>query len=209
MDKHNLIIIILGIFLVGSLGFSFYVISGNNSSPQTEKSLAQELNTDTTALELEKTRLAQEKADLEAEKIELKKQLAAAEEKIPLLEVEKASPFDHVKESQVRVLKNKVEININNVEWWNIADTNSMDPLIDIGTTALSVKPTSEDKLQVGDVAFYHSLIAKRSIVHRIILIDNDEQGWYSTFKGDNLKKPDPEDVRFPEIEGVLIGIIY
>lgn len=204
MDKHNLVIIVLVALLICSFGFSFYVMSSKDlASPVAE------LNTDVSALETEREQLAKEKLALEQEKLGLQKQLEEAEKKVPVLEVEKDSPFDHVKDSQVRVLKYKVEIDLKNVEWWTIEDTNSMDPLIDIGTTALSVKPQSEKELQVGDVAFYHSLIAKKSIVHRIIIIDRDAQGWYSTFKGDNLKKPDPEDVRFQQIEGVLIGIIY
>ena len=204
MDKHNLIIIILAVLLVGSFGFSLYVMSSKDQA-----SPAAALKTDVNSLEQERQQLAQEKSALEQEKLGLEQKLAETEKKVPLLEVEKDSPFDHVKDSQVKVLKNKVEIDLKNVEWWTIEDTNSMDPLIDIGTTALSVKPQDEKSVQVGDIAFYHSLIAKKSIVHRIIIIDADEQGWFSKFKGDNLKKPDPEDVRFPQIEGVLIGIIY
>tara|TARA_Y100000310_G_scaffold322547_1_gene381708 strand:+ start:1280 stop:1534 length:255 start_codon:yes stop_codon:yes gene_type:complete len=84
-----------------------------------------------------------------------------------------------------------------------------MDPLIDIGTTALSVMPKSEASIRVGDVAFYNSIIAERDIVHRVVNISSDQQGWYSKFKGDNLEKNDPEDVRFNQVRGVLIGIIY
>ena len=95
------------------------------------------------------------------------------------------------------------------VFWWNIADTNSMDPVLDIGANALSVPLKSEGQLHEGDVAFYHSEIAKQTIVHRVVEINSDDQGWYSKFKGDNLEHIDPENVRFKQIEGVLIGIIY
>ena len=84
-----------------------------------------------------------------------------------------------------------------------------MDPLIDTGSTALSVKPKDENGIRNGDVAFYQSQLIDSVIVHRVIETNNDQKGWYSRFKGDNLYEPDPELVRFPQIEGVLIGVIY
>ena len=188
---------------LGTLGSSLFLIlqkdEGKNLQLESE---LKKLNA--TVLKLEK-----EQQELKTEKQELGTQLEKEIESRPVLGVDKDSPFDHVKTNQVKVLQHKVEIDMKNVMWWNIADTNSMDPLIDIGTTALSVKPQSEQNIHVGDVAFYQSLVANRAIVHRVINISSDDLGWYSKFKGDNLEKVDPEDVRFKEIIGVLIGIIY
>ncbi len=184
------------------------------------------LQTDFTKLQEEKAKLLQEKQDLEQQLIELRKastntgsnekeiadlrnKLKSAEAEKPILEVEKDSPFDHVKDSEIRVMKQKIEINVADVFWWTIEDTNSMDPLIDTGSTALSVKPKDEKGVRNGDVAFYTSLLVDSVIVHRVIETNSDGKGWYSRFKGDNLYEPDPELVRFPQIEGVLIGVIY
>jgi hypothetical protein len=216
MDKHNIVIVILMILLVSSIGFSF--LASNSESPT--------LNTDYQAVQEEKVKLLQEKQQLEQQLIDLKeasastgsseqeiaqlrKELEKAKANQQVLEVEKDSPFDHVKDSQIRVLKNKVELNVNDVFWWTIEDTNSMDPLIDAGSTALSVKPKDEKGIRNGDVAFYKSQIIDSVIVHRVIEVNNDQKGWYSRFKGDNLIDPDPEFVRFPQVEGVLIGVIY
>ncbi|MFH1275888.1 MAG: hypothetical protein ABIH82_02145 [Candidatus Woesearchaeota archaeon] len=206
MDKHNLVIIILVIFLIGSLSFSFVLMSSKEEQVITANSGVDGFNEESLGKE---NNLAEDKVRLEAEKLQLEEKLELAEKQKAVLEVEKDSPFDHVKDKQVRVLKNKVEIDMKDVSWWTIADTNSMDPLIDEGSTALSVKPISQESIHNGDVAFYNSLIAKKVIVHRVIKIDNDEQGWYSKFKGDNLIEEDPENVRYPQIEGVLIGVIY
>ena len=198
-----MISIVLGVLFLGTLGSSiFLILDKDDSSDQRLESELKKLNS--TILKLQK-----EQQELKTEKQELGTQLEKEIESRPVLGVDKESPFDHVKTSQVKVLQHKVEIDMKNVMWWNIADTNSMDPLIDIGTTALSVKPISEQSIHVGDVAFYQSLLANKPIVHRVINISSDDKGWYSKFKGDNLEKVDPEDVRFKEVLGILIGIIY
>lgn len=203
-NKYFLISVILGILFLGTLGFSLSLIFQDEGSSKASQ-LGLELGKlNTTVIKLQK-----EKQLLEKDKTALGQQLEKEIESRPVYGVEKDSPFDHVKTSQVKVLQHKVEIDMKDVMWWNIADTNSMDPLIDIGTTALSVKPVSEQAIHVGDVAFYNSLLAKQTIVHRIVKIGSDEVGWYSKFKGDNLEKIDPEDVRFKQVVGVLIGIIY
>jgi len=199
MDKHTIVIIILVFLFLGSTSFSIYAMTSEEET----------FTVDTTSLEQERLRLEQEKEQLKEEKKTLEKKLASAEEQKAVLEVEKDSPFDHVNDKQVKVFKNKIEIDLKDVEWWTIADTNSMDPLIDEGSTALSIKPASEESIHLGDVAFYDSLIAERVIIHRVIKISSDEKGWFSKFKGDNLIEIDPEDVRFPQVKGVMIGVIY
>ena len=199
-NTYFLISIVLGILFLGSLGFSMFLIFQK-----------EEVKVDSELDKLNATllKLQQEKKELKKEKEELGTQLKKEILARPVKGVDKDSPFDHVKKSQVNVLSHKVEIDIKNVNWWKIADTNSMDPLLDIGTTALSVKPQSEKNVHVGDVAFYNSIVANKKIVHRVVNISSDQVGWYSRFKGDNLEKVDPEDVRFKQILGVLIGIIY
>jgi hypothetical protein len=222
-DKHTVIIIVLAVLFLGSLTFSIFVLTGEGKKSEErvggtlpEELLAGKEDDALLKLKVEKQQLEEEKAALEKEKLklqekksEVEKQLIEELESRPVFNVDKDSPFDHVKDSQVRVLQNKVEIDLKGVTWWTIEDTNSMDPVLDIGSTALSVKPYSEESLHDGDVALYDSHIAKTVIIHRIIKTNTDAQGWYSTFKGDNLEKVDPENVRFQQIKGVIIGIIY
>lgn len=88
-----------------------------------------------------------------------------------------------------------------------IGPTNSMYPLLSANTTVLEKKPESEEELYIGDIIIYEYKDTR--IIHRIIDIGFDKQGWYATTKGDNNPKPDPDPVRFEQVRGVLVGIIY
>lgn len=120
---------------------------------------------------------------------------------------ERVSPSNHLKEKQIQVYDNFVVIQADNLFWAKFTDTNSMDPLIDKDTNSLEVKPKSSDDIKVGDIvsySFYDSII-----IHRVIRIGEDKSGWYAVAKGDNNPEPDPEFVRFSQINGVVIGILY
>lgn len=47
------------------------------------------------------------------------------------------------------------------------------------------------------------------AFVHRVVDIGNDNTGIYFTTKGDNYYKEDPDKVRFSQIEGIVVGILY
>lgn len=208
-NKHNLVIIILVVLLIGSLSFSIFVMASDGEEDDSDVD-ATNYKSELERLNSTLTQLQQEQQQLQQEKQALAHDLKTEEEKSEqIFHIEKDSPFDHVKDNQVKVMKSKVEIDMKDVSWWTIADTNSMDPLIDIGSTALSITPKTEADVHQGDVAFYNSLIAEKVIIHRVIETNEDSEGWYSKFKGDNLKEIDPENVRFPQVEGVLIGVIY
>jgi len=119
------------------------------------------------------------------------------------------SPHDRIKENQIHIYPDRIVIDVNNAVWASYADTNSMDPIIDIGANGLEIIPESEDDLFIGDIAAYESKITNELVVHRIVKIKEDSQGKIFKFKGDNNLLEDPEDVRFSQIKYVLIGIIY
>lgn len=122
---------------------------------------------------------------------------------------EKPSPKDRISQDQIKIYKDKVVLDIQNVLWAKIADTNSMDPIIDSNAHVLQIKPKSEQELQIGDIITYYHIKSGHNVIHRIIEISQDENGWYALTKGDNNKLPDSEKVRFAQIKKVLIGIIY
>jgi len=121
---------------------------------------------------------------------------------------ERASPMDRVKESQIYVTKDRVIIDMENVEWAKFTDTNSMDPIIDTGSNALEISPDSIGDLQVGDIISYTTHFTEGTIIHRIVEIGDDGE-WYARVKGDNIDFEDPGKVRFDQVERVVIGIIY
>lgn len=119
------------------------------------------------------------------------------------------SPSDWVSESQIHVYSDSIKLDIKDAVWSNFADTNSMDPFLDANSNGIEIKPESAEKIQVGDIISYRSDYADGIIIHRIIEKSVDENGIYFKVKGDNNSLKDPGKIRFEQIEGVLIGIIY
>jgi hypothetical protein len=118
-----------------------------------------------------------------------------------------ASPYDHIKEEQIKVFEDRIIIDVQGAEWANFADTNSMDPFLDQGSNALQLVPTSTDDIHVGDIVSYKR--GNSRIIHRVVFIGEDEEGTYYILKGDNNPTSDPGKVRFEQIDRVLFAIIY
>ncbi len=123
--------------------------------------------------------------------------------------IDRPSPYDRIKEKQIEFKKDRVIIYIDNPKWATFADTNSMDPVIDYGTDAIEIVPKSPRDIHIGDIVSYYSNIANTTVVHRVIDIGYDSNGWYAIMKGDNNNEPDPERVRFYQIKRIVVGILY
>lgn len=119
------------------------------------------------------------------------------------------SPHNRIKESQIELTNNQVIINIENPEYARFTNTNSMDPILDETANAIEIIPKSEKDIHIGDIVSYKSKLTNSVIIHRVIKISEDEKGTYYIFKGDNNTSPDPEKVRFNQIERILVAIIY
>jgi len=125
----------------------------------------------------------------------------------PFILEEHPSPSNWIKEDQIQVSKNQVTLNIKNSIWAKFTDTNSMDPLIDINSNAIEILPESADDINVGDVISYQS--AYGVIIHRVIEKETDNKGIYYITKGDNSPFKDSKKVRFDDVKGVVVAIIY
>lgn len=122
---------------------------------------------------------------------------------------EKPSPQNRIKEKDVRIFNNEVIIKIDNAEWREFIDSNSMDPFIDEGTATIEIKPKNEEEIKTGDIISYNIDGIDYALVHRVVEIGNDEEGIYFITKGDNYYKNDPYKIRFGQIEGVVVGVLY
>ena len=149
---------------------------------------------------------------LETENARLTTQLSAANKKLgysPTVDV--PSPRDLVKQSDIAWLKGERKIEIRNLpgEIWltTVADTKSMDPVVDAGHTALLTGDFDKDELLTGDVIVFK--LPDKSVMHRIIEVGEDGEGKYYKTKGDNTYYPDPYVIRAENITHLLIGIIY
>jgi hypothetical protein len=122
---------------------------------------------------------------------------------------ERPSPNDWIPESDIYVYDDKVIIDIEDAQWATFTDTNSMDPVIDLGANAIEVVPKSPGQIQVGDIVSYESKYASGTIIHRVVEVGQDSEGWFAIMKGDNNPTPDPGRIRFEQIRRVVIGILY
>lgn len=122
---------------------------------------------------------------------------------------ERQSPSDWVKENQIHVYDDKIVIDVEGAMWSRFTDTNSMDPLIDRGSNGIEIKPSSAEQIEAGDIVSYKSEYSDDVMIHRVIEKGQDENGTYFIVKGDNNPAADPGKIRFGQIEGVLVGILY
>ena len=138
---------------------------------------------------------------IEVEKIVVKEKKLNGEEK--------EGPGDRIKDSDVQVFNNNIRIDIKNAKSRKFIDSNSMDPLIDEGTTTLEIKPKFASDIKVGDIIAYDVDGYDFAFVHRVVEIGKDNDGVYFITKGDNFYKEDPNKLRFSDIKGIVVGILY
>ncbi|MFH0869841.1 MAG: signal peptidase I [archaeon] len=119
------------------------------------------------------------------------------------------SASSRISQNDVQVYDDRIVIYIRNAFPVRFFDSRSMHPLISKNAFALEVTPESHETLEVGDIIGYKSETFNITVVHRIINISQDEQGWYAITKGDANPTPDADIVRFDDVQGVLVGLIY
>lgn len=119
------------------------------------------------------------------------------------------SPFDWIREDQIHIYPDKVVIDLQNPQWATFTNTNSMDPVIDSGAHAIEIVPKSPDDIHIGDIISYESEYVDGVIIHRVVDIGEDADGWYGRTKGDNNQLEDPGKIRFNQIKRILVAIIY
>lgn len=89
-----------------------------------------------------------------------------------------------------------------------VQNTNSMEPLIDIGHTVfLSNKPEHTDNLKAGDIIVWRGV--RGDVIHSIIETGIDATGWYCKTQGINVNLPDPEIIRKENIVWVCLGVLW
>ncbi len=120
---------------------------------------------------------------------------------------ENASPSDWVKEEQIKVYPDKVVLDIPSAIWAGFTNTNSMDPFLDENSHAIEVLPENPQDIKVGDVIAYKT--RDGVIIHRVIAKGEDKEGTFYLVKGDNNRFGDPVKVRFKDVRGVVVAVVY
>ena len=118
-----------------------------------------------------------------------------------------SSPSDWILEENISVYPDKVVINIENPTWARFTDTNSMDPFFDAESNAIEILPADPHLIKVGDIIAYQTSLG--TVIHRVVEKGHDEEGLYYQVKGDNNTLADPLKVRYSDVRGVVVAIIY
>ena len=128
----------------------------------------------------------------------------------PFAAVEQSSPSDWIKEEQIYVYGHKIVLDVANATWSRFTDTNSMDPFLDETSNAIQVLPQDPELIEVGDVISYRVGHTSSDVfIHRVIEKGVDDKGVYYIVKGDNNSLRDPFKVRYGDVHGVVVAIIY
>jgi len=122
---------------------------------------------------------------------------------------DKPSPQEFFSEDQIKVYKDRVILNSENLQWASFEDTKSMLPVINKDSNALQVVPKCPEEIQLGDIISYKSDYADGIIIHRVTFIGNDDEGIYFVMKGDNNPASDPGKIRCSQIQRKVVAIIY
>lgn len=120
---------------------------------------------------------------------------------------ELSSPGNWVAGDQIKVYPSQVVLQVPGATWATFTDTNSMDPVLDETAHALEIKPEQAKDIEIGDIISYKTSYGV--IVHRVVGVGEDPQGIYYTVKGDNTTFQDPLRVRFEDVQGVVVAVIY
>ena len=122
---------------------------------------------------------------------------------------EKSSPSDKVKDYNILAFDDKIVMYIKDPYLARFTNTHSMEPLINEKSTGLEIAPKSSSEIKIGDIISYNPKNSDDAIIHRVVKIGQDSEGWYALAKGDNNPSNDPEKIRFGQVKRVLVGILY
>lgn len=120
----------------------------------------------------------------------------------------KDSPADRLKDYSIKIYDDKITVFVKNPYLAKFTDTHSMEPVLGSKSTGIEIIPGSESDIKEGDIVSYAGS-ADEVIIHRVIKIGNDAEGWYAITKGDNNTGNDPGKIRFNQIKRILVGILY
>ena len=115
-------------------------------------------------------------------------------------------PSNSISEEQIKVLGDKIIINIKDASLSRYAPTGSMLPVLNENSNGIRIKVESEDEISIGDIITFKA--EEGLIVHRVIEIGEDSDGWFAITKGDNNNVTDGK-IRFLQIKYKTIGVLW
>mgnify|MGYP001562871945 CR=1 FL=1 len=116
------------------------------------------------------------------------------------------SPGDFVNDGNIEASKDKITINLKGLVLSRYYNSDSMLPVFGVDSTGIEITPKDEEQIKVGDIITFEK--EGRLIAHRVIDKGADEKGVFFITKGDNNNLDDGK-IRFAQIKGILVGILY
>lgn len=123
--------------------------------------------------------------------------------------IETPAPYNHIPEKDILVAQDKVIIKVTDPRWATFEDTGSMNPVFDTGANSIQIIPKQPKDIHVGDIVSYSSRYSDGAIIHRVVKVGEDNDGWFAELKGDNNFLRDPGKIRFNQIKSLTIAIVY
>ena len=199
MFQYALIVFILIIVVLQFTAFT------KKQEQYSSQSLASIINSQ--LIEIQK--LNEEKEILKATNNFLERKLIELNESRIIIprEAENPGPSDRIKIENLEINKTHIAFKLENSLVAEFSNTGSMLPTLSSTATAIQIKPKNETDLEPGDIISYR--YENSIIVHRIVEIGYDFEGWYAYAKGDNNPLRDKDKIRFSQIDRVLVAIIY
>jgi hypothetical protein len=124
------------------------------------------------------------------------------------LPMNRSSPSDFIKEEDIEIYSDKIIIRIPGAILSRYASTGSMLQIISHTANGIEIPFTSTSQVNVGDIIAFIPMGSNELIVHRIVEIGQDNEGWYCITKGDNNNQTDGK-IREEQIKFITIGIFY
>jgi signal peptidase I len=118
-----------------------------------------------------------------------------------------SKPSVRIPLNDVLVSEQQVIITVPDLQEGIIAASKSMEPFLSEDDIVIERPPSSSADIQIDDIIIFEA--ENQRIIHRVIAIGHDDEGWYARTKGDNNLRADPWKVRFGQVKGVVVGIIY
>jgi hypothetical protein len=120
----------------------------------------------------------------------------------------KMAPQARLDENKVRVFPHVILIESSEeLIWGKLRDSRSMVPVMDKEHHTIEFKNPKPESLKVGDIISFWKYNMR--IIHRIVEIAEDKEGWYAITRGDNAENVDAGKIRPGQIIGVVVAIFY
>jgi len=118
------------------------------------------------------------------------------------------SPSNALTTDNVQVYSDRAVIQ-GDFTWAVFTDTKSMEPTLTASSQALLRPVSSIQDIGQGDIIAFSIENNAYPIIHRIVATGTDTDGWYAITKGDNVPHDDPYKVRFEQVTGAVVAILY